>query len=189
MRGGRKSRRALRKPASERKRNSLPDPAQREHESLKAEATPIERYSRYLIEQSFDLILLIDRRGEILYASPSVERMLGYRPQEVLGTRIFDYLHPEDTKRAQDFYYSSLDGNRFSPYISFRVRHRDGSWRTLEAIGHNLLDHPSVKGIVVNARDITEHVRMEESLRRSEEYFRYMTENTYDIVTVRIRRD
>ncbi len=184
MMGGRKRRRFSRNRAPERKRESPPDASEKEHESTATEPTPIERYARSLIEHSFDLLLLIDRRGNILYIGPSVERMLAYTPQEALGTSIFDYIHPDDLKRAQDFYYSSLDRKRFTDYISFRVRHRDGSWRTLEAIGHNLLDDPSVKGIVVNARDITDHVRLEETLRRSEEYFRYLTENTYDIITV-----
>jgi len=178
--GGRKRRKSSRDKAAERRRESPPAKAAEET----TEPAPIERYARPLIEHSFDLILLIDRRGNILYIGPSVERMLAYTPQEALGTSIFDYIHPDDLQRARDFYYSSLDRKRFTDYISFRVRHRDGSWRTLEAIGQNLLDDPSVQGIVVNARDITEHVRLEETVRRSEEYFRYLTENTYDIITV-----
>ncbi len=140
--------------------------------------------ARYLIEFSFDLILLVDRGGMILYVSPSAERMLGYKPSEVLGTRVFDYVHPEDMNRALDFYYSRVDREGFSRYTYFRVRHQDGSWHDMEAIGSNLLQDPVVKGIIINARDISEKKELEEELQRSEEYFRSLTESTSDIITV-----
>jgi len=146
--------------------------------------SPGEKLAHYLIESSFDLILLVDEEGRIIYVSPSVERLLGYKAEEVRGTRIFDYVHPEDIELALEYYYARDGGKGYSSYVTFRVRHSDGSWHDVEAIGNNLLEDPAVRGTVINARDVTRHRHLEEELRRSEEYFRYITENTYDIITV-----
>ena len=182
MKGSRKKRGWLGRSPSKR----VDTPATRENtdDGQDIETSLGGKLARYLIEFSFDLILLVDREGKILYVSPSAERLLGYKPEEVQGTRVFDYVHPDDISSALDFYYSRVNREGFSRYISFRVCHRDGSWHDMEAIGSNLLEDPVVKGIIINARDVTEHKRLEEEVRRSEEYFRYITENTYDIITV-----
>jgi len=143
-----------------------------------------ERLAHSLLEYSFDLIMLVGRDGTILYVSPSAKRMLGFSSAEVTGSTIFEFIHPDDLERARDFYYSHTDSKTFSRLITLRVRHLDGSWRELEAVGNNLLEDPDVGGIVISARDITERRLLEEDLRRSEEYFRYITENTYDIISV-----
>ncbi|MEW6554326.1 MAG: PAS domain S-box protein [Actinomycetota bacterium] len=145
---------------------------------------PGERFALSLLEYSFDLILLVGRDGSINYVSPSAERILGYPPSEVTGSTIFEFIHPDDLERARGFYYTHTDSKTFSRLITLRVRHRDGSWRELEAVGNNLLHDPGVRGIVISARDITERRLLEEDLRRSEEYFRYITENTHDIISV-----
>jgi PAS domain S-box-containing protein len=143
-----------------------------------------ERFALSLLEYSFDIIMLVGRDGTIHYVSPSAERILGHSPSEVTGSTIFEFIHPDDLERARDFYYTHTDSKTFSHLITLRVRHRDGSWRELEAVGNNLLADPDVRGIVISARDITERLLLEEDLRRSEEYFRYITENTYDIISV-----
>ncbi len=149
------------------------------------ERTPsVEKYARSLIEHTFDLILLLDRTGTIIYASPSTKRLLGYDPDTVIGVSVFEFVHPEDAPRAAEFYRAGVDRQGFSAYLIIRARHRDGSWRWFEAVGNNLLEDPLVGGIVVSARDITEKRRLEEDLRRSEAYFRYITENTHDIISV-----
>ncbi|MDI6830391.1 MAG: PAS domain S-box protein [Actinomycetota bacterium] len=150
----------------------------------RTEADAIERYARSLIEYTFDLILLLDRSGDIVFASPSARRLLGYDPESVAGRNVFAFLHPDDLAWAVEFYRTGVDRRGYSPYLMVRVRHHDGSWRWFEAVGNNLLEDPLVRGIVVSARDITEHRRLEEDLRRSEAYFRYITENTHDIISV-----
>jgi len=183
MRGNKKKRGIFRKtPPS----TSEDSPPSKGNSAAVAETgvSPGEKLARYLIESSFDLILLVDREGRIIYVGPSAENMLGYKPEEVQGTNIFDYIHPEDINRSLEFYNSRVDRKGFSRYFSARIRDRDGSWHDMEAIGNNLLEDPQVRGIIINARDITEHKRLEEGLQRSEEYFRYITENTYDIITV-----
>lgn len=184
MKSNRKNRKGLRRPPPDAIERSPSPSSGLDQDSPEVKPSLSETFARSLIELSFDLILLVDREGKILYVSPSAERMLGYLPSDVQGTSMFEYIHPEDLKNALAFYHSRVGRKGFSRYITFRVRHRDGSWRHLEAIGNNLLDDPVVKGIAVSARDITERKRLEEDLRRSEEYFRYITENTYDIITI-----
>ncbi len=165
-------------PAEEAARADIPAPSFSEAEKI----------ARSLIENSFDLTLLVDRDGKILHASPSVERILGYTPEEAIGASIFEYIHPEDMPQSIDFYYGhNIEVGLSSPQ-SFRVRCRNGSWRHLEATGTNRLRDPSVRGIVVNARDITERKCLEEELQRSEEYFRSLIERSSDVIAVLDRR-
>jgi PAS domain S-box-containing protein len=184
MKSFRKGIKGARKPKADAKTVSPPLSQEREHAGQMVESDPDGRYASSLIAYSFDLIMLVGRDGTILYVSPSAERMLGYAPTEVIGSTIFEYIHPEDLQRALDFYYTHVKSKSFSRLITLRVHHRDGSWRDLEAVGNNLLDDPAIQGIVISARDVTANKRLEVGLRRSEEYFRYITENTYDIISV-----
>ncbi len=68
--------------------------------------------------------------------------------------------------------------------IRMRFRHKDGSWRTIEGSGRNLLQDPKVSGIVINFRDITENVKVEEAVKASEERFRTLIEKATDVVIV-----
>jgi PAS domain S-box-containing protein len=72
----------------------------------------------------------------------------------------------------------------YTEHVQFRWLHKDGSWHTHEAVGINALDNPSIQGVVVHARDISERKLLEEELQRSEQYFRSLTENTSDVIIV-----
>ncbi|MBI3977021.1 MAG: PAS domain S-box protein [Chloroflexi bacterium] len=118
-----------------------------------------------LIENASDLIAILDDALTLRFCSPSVERVLGYRPEEIIGRNVFDYLHPDDQARAAELaaeLRSTVAGVRLT---EFRLRHADGSWRDLETTGSNLLHHPAVTGILINARDVSERKRAEEELR------------------------
>jgi len=126
-----------------------------------------EAYFRSLIENASDLITIVDTEGVVLYLSPSVERMLGYPRDEVMGTRAFDYVHPEDSNGAIRLLKMGARGNRTEAPSVLRIRHKDGSWRTLEATSNNLFENPAVKGLVVNARDISKRKAAEEALQQA----------------------
>jgi PAS domain S-box-containing protein len=119
----------------------------------------VSEYFRELIEHVLDLITVIDREGNILYQNPSVTRVLGYRPEEVSGRNALEFIHPDDLQRVRDSLTEVLQTRGVTSSIEYRVRHKNGSWRIVEAIGNNLLDTPTGIGIVVNARDITEYRR------------------------------
>ena len=105
--------------------------------------------------------------GTIRYLSPSVERVLGYAPEEVVGTSTAEYVHPDDVQRARGELEALLSKPGVHPAaVETRVRHKDGSWRHLEGMATNLLDDPAVEGLVFNQRDVTDRVRAEEEVRR-----------------------
>jgi two-component system, cell cycle sensor histidine kinase and response regulator CckA len=147
--------------AEERKRNLLE--LQRREERF-----------RSLLENALDIITVIDQNGNIQYASPSVERVLGYRPEQLLGIHAVSLIHPQDAPRIISAWKT---GKATMPTTAeCRLKHRDGRWRVLEAIGHSLLDDPIVAGVVINARDITERKEAEEGLRDANERLRAVIE-------------
>jgi diguanylate cyclase (GGDEF)-like protein/PAS domain S-box-containing protein len=108
---------------------------------------------RSLIEHSSDLTVITDRRGRMIFTSPAVTRMLGYASEELLGSALRDLLHPEDPPGTD------TDGS-----WQGRVRHKDGSWRWLDVVATDRHDDPSVRGLISNARDITEARAFQEQL-------------------------
>jgi two-component system cell cycle sensor histidine kinase/response regulator CckA len=124
-----------------------------------------ERRFRSLIENSLDLIAVIDSEGILRFQSPSTATVLGYRPEELAGRSVLELIHPEDRSRALALSQEGLPVPRFTSTFEARVQHKDGSWRSLEARACNLLDDPDVAGVIVNARDVTDRREAEEQLR------------------------
>ena len=122
---------------------------------------------RSLVQNASDIISILNPDGTIRYVSPSVEWVLGHQPEERVGRDAFgDETHPDDIESARGAFARGLERpGATSPSMEFRVRHKNGSWRHLEAVATNRLDHPAVGGIVVNARDVTERKAYEERLR------------------------
>ncbi len=127
-----------------------------------------EQRFRALIENSTDAISIMDAQGRSIYLSPSVTRELGYDHVELLGTPIFDYLHPEDIPKVRQALRRLLVHPDAVVAVQARLRHKNGSWRHMESLCHNLLGTPGVEGIVVNARDWTERRRLEQRLLQAE---------------------
>jgi PAS domain S-box-containing protein len=132
----------------------------------------IETRFRALVRNSYDVITILDPDGTRRYVSPSIERLLGYSPDELLDRSPVDLVHPDDAPRLQEAIASFGRGVKETSVLEVRFRHRNGSWRDFEAIGSNLLAEPGVAGIVFNSRDITRRKAAEAALRESEERFR-----------------
>jgi len=122
-----------------------------------------ERRFRSLIEHASDITTVIDPHGTILYQSPSVERILGYRPEDLIGSSVLDRVHPEDVDRVMATI--SRPGGNVIRSVEFRFEERGGDWRTFEATVNNLLHDPGVGGIVMNCRDVTARKRDEATIR------------------------
>ncbi len=136
----------------------------RERDAAEAAVRRNEERFRSLIERGSDVITILDAEGVIRYESPSIERRLGHRAEDRLGERASRYVHPEDLRAVTAAFGRALDGQAVS--VECRAARRDGSWRDVEAVFTNLLDHPAVGGIVVNWRDIGERKRAEEERAR-----------------------
>jgi two-component system, cell cycle sensor histidine kinase and response regulator CckA len=143
-----------------------------------------ERYFRALMENAVDAITILDSAGNVTYSSPSIERIIGYQPEERRGKSVIESIHPDDRPLAFDL-LQRLETTYEMVQIVLRVRHKDGSWRHAQIRVRNLLDDPDVRGIVVNWHDITEQVRVEEQLRTSEQFFRKIIETAAEGVVVR----
>ena len=130
----------------------------------RARARGEERF-RALVQNSSDVIVVVDAAGTIAYVSPSIAGALGYPPEAVLGTSWIALAHPDDAARLRQLSAPRppVPGARSTTEV--RARHQDGTWRQLELISTNLRDEPDIRGIVLNARDITERKTFEAQLQ------------------------
>ena len=94
-------------------------------------------------------------------------------------------MHPDDVAKARELFGTIRARPGVPVSAAVRCAHKDGSWRTIEAVCVNRLDDPSVGAIVANYRDVTEHRKVEEALRASEALYRVVTESASDgIITI-----
>jgi len=128
-----------------------------------------EAYFRSLFENALELITVLDADGRVIYENPSNEKFVGYRRREMVGRDIFELIHPDDLPTVQAVFAEALRRTGAVPMIRFRLKHQDGGWRWIEAYGNNLLADASVRGIVVNSRDVTEEVEDEARIKELNE--------------------
>jgi PAS domain S-box-containing protein len=138
-----------------------------EREAAQRRLQKSEEHFRRLIENSSDYIMVVDATAAITYIGPSVEKMLGYTPAEMLGRRPVDLVHPDDVPGAMETLAAIIAHPGTSSSYRFRIRHRDGSWRYVENTGRTLSPESAADGIVVNGRDITERRAAEQALREA----------------------
>ncbi|WP_052729196.1 PAS domain S-box protein [Chromobacterium vaccinii] len=120
-----------------------------------------ERRFRGLIENASDLVCVVDQLGCITYLSPSSEMMTGYRPDEALGRRFIDFIHPDDLPAATAILATDPSSPPVLQRVELRFRHKTGHFQVLDAIANNRVDDPALLGVIVNARDITERKKIQ----------------------------
>ena len=128
-----------------------------------------EEYFRLLTENALDIIILLNSDGTVRYQSPSAARVLGYKLEEAIGKSGFEFVHPDDLPTLMNTFAEVIKSPGLTPRVEIRVQHKDGSWRILEALGNNLVDNPTVGGLIINSRDITERKHMEIELIEAKE--------------------
>jgi diguanylate cyclase (GGDEF)-like protein/PAS domain S-box-containing protein len=119
---------------------------------------------RSLVQHSSDVIIVIRADGTVRFVSPSVTRVFGYDPSEMLRQTVSELLHPDDRERAAAFFRQAAQAPGVTGPVEWRFRQPDGTWLHAEILATNLLDDATVKGVVLNTRDVSERRRLEEQL-------------------------
>ena len=120
---------------------------------------------RVLTESGLDLISVLAADGAILYQSLALKNLLGYDPSETIGRNVFDLIHREEVEAARNAFMRIVETSHFREPLEFRIRHRDGQWRTFESLGTNCLDNPHIRGVVFNSRDVTDRKAIQQRIQ------------------------
>ncbi len=120
-----------------------------------------EKHFRAISENSLDIVSLMDHDANFTYNSLSLQRVLGYQPEELIGRSSFALVHDEDVAQAREDFRRCIADPQVTIRSKYRVRHRDGGWRHLETICKSFLDDSEIAGVVVNSRDVSERHRIE----------------------------
>jgi len=137
-------------------------------------------YFKALIENAYDVTMIVDVHGHTKYISPSIKQLQGYETDEFMSKNPFDLVHLDDLQMIIDEFAETVKKPEHFIHTELRVRHKNGSWRKIEATSNNLLGNPYVAGIVINCRDITERKQMEEELHESELKFKTIFDTALD---------
>jgi PAS domain S-box-containing protein len=127
---------------------------------------------RSLIQNSSDIIRILDKDGLIIYDSPSSMKILGYPEGYMLGKSPIDFIHPNDRDVVQNDLSDVYNKKNSGKPTEFRIRKADGEYIAVESVGVNMIDVPGVDGIVITTRPIAERKKAEEAIRQSEEMLR-----------------
>jgi PAS domain S-box-containing protein len=142
-----------------------------------------EQRCRAVVEHSLDIIAILNPEGIITNINPAVERVLGFKPEERIGAKGFELVHPDDMKFLTDS-FNTLVKDTNSPAIKgeMHLRHKDGRWRTMEFVGSNLVKGNVVEAVIVNYRDITERKLLGRSLAENEARLRTLVQTIPDLI-------
>ncbi|MFA5033049.1 MAG: PAS domain S-box protein [bacterium] len=130
---------------------------------------------RVLVNNFSDIVTILDSRMNIRYISPSVEKVLGYKKEFFIGKNVTLLIHPDDfTKVSAEINRKDKQPAGGTRFIEFRIKHKNGEWVHFEVIANNLLKNSTVRGIIIDMRDITKRKSTEKELKKSEIYIRTM---------------
>lgn len=132
-----------------------------------------------LVQEGLDLIAILDHEGNYKYVSPTSTHVLGFPPETFLGKSPFEFIHPDDAEKTLDSLGRIVTEKRVE-VEPFRFKNDKGEWRWIKTILTNLIDHPSIEGIVANSRDITDQIEEQNKLK----LFQNVIHNIHDAVVV-----
>lgn len=142
-----------------------------------------EQLFRIFTEQDPDFIILVNKDYQITYSNPAAENFLGLKKEKIIGSKVYNYLHPDDFELVTDLLNTfSKDTSTNIKHAEFRICSKDRVWHTVEAVGTNLLRDNVFETVVVKLRDITERRKAEKSLKASEERYRLLADNVADVI-------
>jgi len=137
----------------------------------------LEQKYQFLVDNILDTIIELDPKGNFIYISPQCLDMFGYHQNELMGTKILEFIHPEDLSSVKE---SILDTIKSRKPISseFRIKHKNGNYICISAKG-SVVNANGNQTIIAVGRDITKQKRMEKILKQSEEIFKKITDQTF----------
>ncbi len=119
---------------------------------------------RSVIQNLSDIIAILDEESRIIYISPSIERLSKFQIIELLGRKLTDFAHLDDTKKVHGFIEEIKKNKSINSQIEWQLADRDGNFHYVESVGINLLEDPNVAGLVITTRNITERKNLEAQL-------------------------
>lgn len=157
---------------AQKKQKDPPEAAGAGHRSASKKRQPFDllnegRY-RVLIENSSDIISLINQEGVIVYKSPAITKVLGWDGDDLIGHHAMEVAHPDDRPKLQILFAAVL---QFPDQVfkgEFRHLHKDGTYRWVEGVSTNMLAEPSIRAIVFNYRDITDRKEAQVALEQAQ---------------------
>lgn len=125
-----------------------------------------------LLSNSVDAIMVLDESGIIQYTGPSVRRIFGYDPDELVGDEVFEYVHPDNRSTVIDRFHNLVESStgESTSSVELRFRHKNSEWIWIETRGSNQKGS-EIGGYVLTSRDITERKEYERSLKRERDRF------------------
>jgi len=146
------------------------------------EVNRTQKRMQLLLENASEVITIYEEDGTVRYISPSVERILGYSAQDMIGHKDAEYVIEGYSSVVDSMFRQLLDNPFESIRIQYEIRKKDGDAIWVEATGTNLLSDPAIQGILVNSRDITERRRAEQE-ERMRSQMQALSENSPDLIT------
>lgn len=161
-----------------------------ERKKTEAELSEKDKRFRALIENITDQISLVDEKGTIIYASPSVTKILGYSGDKYIGNNIFDFINEEDKETADNLFEEVLrEKGNIVNNIQLRFRNSKGEWMWHETTAHNLIYDPAIGAIVFIYRDITDRKKAEQEILLQKSYFQQLFENSPEGIVILDNQD
>lgn len=137
--------------------------------ALKASERRLER----LVENSNDLITIVDASGVVISCLGPLKRVAGFEPEELIGHSGVEFVHPEDRSRVSEVLQTTVDQPGMVQRVEYRYRHKSGDWIPMEVVGTNWLHEPNIRGIVLNIRDISQRKRAERDQAKLQEQLQH----------------
>lgn len=158
------------------------------NETLKKESSYFRKrkfFFRTLVENGANGVIVLNEKMEFQYVSPTLEKILGYTPEEAMSMNLIEFAHPDDIPVMSEVIERAF-ANPGVPIegSTSRIKHKDGSWRWLDAVITNMLHDPSINGIVDNFRDVTDKVLADLKLESSEKRFKSLVQDGSDLIGI-----
>lgn len=142
-----------------------------------------ERRFKTLVQEGSEMIAILDENANYIYVSPTSSKVLNIAPEYFIGKNAFDFIHPEHHEAVQAKFKETLNKSQVK-IEPFRFINNKGEWLWLETIATDQTNEPSINGIVVNTRDITEKRKAEQRLEQSERRFKTLVQEGTELIAI-----